>query len=98
MRARLLRSRVGRVIGTLLLIVTATFVCAYALPGDPARMILGQRATPESIAAFRQATGLDRSIAVQYARFVGRALRLELGDSLVQRRPVLSLLRQRGSQ
>jgi peptide/nickel transport system permease protein len=37
-------------------------------------------------------------MAVQYARFVQRAARLELGDSLVQRRPVLSLLRERGSQ
>jgi peptide/nickel transport system permease protein len=87
-----------RLVGTLWLIVTLAFVCAYALPGDPARMILGQRATPASIAAFRRAAGLDDSIVVQYARFIQRAVRLDLGDSLVQRRPVLSLLRERGSQ
>lgn len=98
MRWATVRSRLVRLIGTLWLIVTAAFVCAYALPGDPARMILGQRATPASIAAFRHATGLDESIGVQYARFVARAARLQLGDSLVQRRPVLSLLRERGSQ
>jgi peptide/nickel transport system permease protein len=98
MRGSFIRSRLVRVICTLWLIVTAAFICAYALPGDPARMILGQRATPESIAAFRHATGLDESIAVQYARFMQRAARLELGDSLVQRRPVLSLLRERGYQ
>jgi len=98
MQWRALTSRLLRLIGTLWLIVTAAFVCAYALPGDPARMILGQRATTESIAAFRHSAGLDRSIGIQYARFVQRAFRLELGDSLVQRRPVLNLLRERGSQ
>jgi len=98
MRSASLRSRTLRLVCTLWLIVTAAFVCAYALPGDPARMILGQRATPESIAAFRRSTGLDQSVGVQYVRFVQRALRLELGDSLVQRRPVLSLLRERGLQ
>jgi peptide/nickel transport system permease protein len=98
MRWRDIRSRVVRLIATLWLILTAAFLCAYGLPGDPARMILGQRATTASIAAFRHAAGLDESIAVQYGRFVQRALTLDLGDSLVQRRPVLSLLRERGHQ
>jgi peptide/nickel transport system permease protein len=93
-----IRSRLVRLICTLWLIVTATFLCAYGLPGDPARMILGQRATQESIAAFRRSAGLDESIAIQYARFVRRAFRLELGDSLVQRRPVVSLIEERGAQ
>jgi peptide/nickel transport system permease protein len=95
---RAIRSRLVRLISTLWLIVTVTFLCAYALPGDPARMILGQRATTESIAAFRRNAGLDESIAIQYARFVRRACRLELGDSLVQRRPVVSLIEERGAQ
>jgi peptide/nickel transport system permease protein len=95
---RAIRSRIVRLICTLWLIVSVTFLCAYGLPGDPARMILGQRATPESIAAFRRSAGLDASIATQYARFVRRAFRLELGDSLVQRRPVVSLIEERGAQ
>jgi peptide/nickel transport system permease protein len=95
---RSIRSRLVRLICTLWLIVTATFLCAYGLPGDPARMILGQRATTESIAAFRRSAGLDESIAVQYGRFVRRALSLDLGDSLVQRRPVVSLIQERGAQ
>jgi ABC-type dipeptide/oligopeptide/nickel transport system permease component len=97
-RWRTIQSRLVRLIGTLWLIVTAAFVCAYALPGDPARMILGQRATTASIAAFRRSAGLDEPVATQYARFVQRAARLDLGDSLVQRRPVTSLLRERGYQ
>jgi peptide/nickel transport system permease protein len=80
------------------LIVTVAFFCAYKLPGDPARMILGQKATPEAIENFRHQTGLDQPIAVQYSRFVRRALTLELGESLVQRRPVAELISERAGQ
>jgi peptide/nickel transport system permease protein len=90
--------RLGRLTATMWLIVTVAFFCAYRLPGDPARMILGQRATPEAIENFRHKTGLDQPIAVQYSRFVRRALTLELGESLVQRRPVAGLIRERAGQ
>ena len=95
---RSLQRKTGRLLATMWLIVTIAFFCAYRLPGDPARVILGQKATPEALAAFRQRAGLDRPIAVQYARFIGRAIRLDLGDSLVQRRPVVSLIHERGGQ
>jgi peptide/nickel transport system permease protein len=42
--------------------------------------------------------GLDQPAAIQYLRFVERVLRLDLGDSLVQRRPVVSLISERGGQ
>jgi ABC-type dipeptide/oligopeptide/nickel transport system permease component len=54
--------------------------------------------TAAFVCAFRRTAGLDQPIATQYARFVTRAARLDLGDSLVQRRPVTSLLRERGYQ
>lgn len=95
---RSLRDRLGRLTATMWLIVTVAFFCAYKLPGDPARMILGQKATPEAIENFRRQTGLDQPIAVQYSRFVRRALTLELGESLVQRRPVAGLIRERAGQ
>jgi peptide/nickel transport system permease protein len=80
------------------LIVTVAFFCAYKMPGDPARMILGQKATPEAIENFRRQTGLDQPVVVQYTRFVKRALTLDLGESLVQRRPVADLIRERAGQ
>ena len=95
---RSLRDRLGRLTATMWLIVTVAFFCAYKLPGDPARMILGQKATPEAIENFRHQTGLDQPIAVQYSRFVRRALTLDLGESLVQRRPVADLIRERSGQ
>ncbi len=95
---RSLRDRFGRLAATMWLIVTVAFFCAYKLPGDPARMILGQKATPEAIENFRHQTGLDQPIAVQYSRFVRRALTLELGESLVQRRPVAELISERAGQ
>jgi len=83
---------------TMWLIVTVAFFCTYKLPGDPARMILGQKATPEAIENFRHQTGLDQPVVVQYTRFVRRAITLDLGESLVQRRPVADLIRERAGQ
>lgn len=98
MRPRALQKRLVRLVATVWLIVTIAFFCAYRLPGDPARMILGQRATPESLRDFRQKMGLDQPLVLQYLKFVERVLRLDLGDSLVQRRPVASLIAERGGQ
>jgi len=98
MRWRALRRTILRLLATMWLIVTIAFFCAYRLPGDPARMILGQKATAESLEDFRRKTGLDQPAAVQYFRFVKRVLRLDLGDSLVQRRPVVKLIAERGGQ
>ena len=80
------------------LVVTVAFICAYKLPGDPARMILGQRATPAAIDQFRHETGLDQPLIVQYGRFVRRAATLDFGESLVQRRAVAGLIRERVGQ
>jgi len=95
---RSLRDRLGRLMATMWLIVTVAFFCTYKLPGDPARMILGQKATPEAIENFRHQTGLDQPVVVQYTRFVRRAITLDLGESLVQRRPVADLIRERAGQ
>jgi peptide/nickel transport system permease protein len=78
-----------------LLIVTTSFAVVYLLPGDPARMILGPRASSETVAQFRQQAGLDKGIASQYAKFVGRLAHLDLGDSLIYRRPVIDVLGER---
>jgi peptide/nickel transport system permease protein len=95
---RSLPIQLGRLVVTVWLIVTIAFFCAYRLPGDPARLILGQKATEESLAQFRRSMGLDRPIAVQYALFLRRSGQLDFGNSLVQRRPVLSLIRERALQ
>lgn len=71
------------------------FFWIRALPGGPARVLLGERATPERIAAIEHQYGLDRPVYVQYWRFVEKTATFELGDSIVSRRPVAEELRQR---
>ena len=66
---------------------TIAFLVMRLIPGDPAQVMLGDYATKESIARLREALGLDRSVAMQYVTFVGRALRGDFGQSLVTQRP-----------
>lgn len=90
-----LLSRLALLVGGVLLIVTTSFAVVYLLPGDPARMILGPRASADTIAQFRLDAGLNDSVGRQYLAFIDRLARLDLGESLVYRRPVLDVLRER---
>lgn len=80
---------------TVWLILTVAFLCIYWLPGDPARMILGRQASDEAIRSFRESAGLQEPLWVRYTMFTQRTLRLQLGDSLLYRRPVAELLADR---
>ena len=58
------------------------FLVVHALPGDPARMMAGPEATESAVNDMRARMGLQRPLAVQYASFLGGALRGDLGTSL----------------
>src|SRR3954470_24022736 len=58
-------------------------------PGDPARIMLGPAGRPEDVEKLRHQLGLDRSVTVQYLRWITRAAQGDLGESIVMRRPVL---------
>lgn len=75
---------------TLLAVLTLVFVLVRVVPGDPAIAILGDRATPEAVAALRARLGVDRPLLVQYGEFLGDALRGDFGNSLVTGRPILA--------
>ena len=62
------------------------------LPGDPALVIMGTEATPEAVARLRQSLGLDRPLLVQYAEWMGRAMRGDLGRSIQYDVPVTGLV------
>ncbi len=66
------------------------FLWVRALPGDPARALLGQRATPESIARVTETYGFDRPVLEQYFRYVGSLLQGDFGRSIRDGRPVTS--------
>ena len=67
------------------------FALSY-LGGDPARALLPLDTAPEDVEAFRHAAGFDQPLPIQYARFVGRALSGDFGQSLRYREPVMPLV------
>jgi peptide/nickel transport system permease protein len=58
------------------------FFLIHLVPGDPARTILGNQATPARVALVRHEFGLDRPLIVQYRKFMGRLVHGDLGSSL----------------
>ena len=74
--------------------VLVFFLLRFA-PGDPVLMLLAESASPEQIAAARAKWGLDQPIPIQYAVFLGRALRGDLGDSLFFQQPAIEVLFER---
>jgi peptide/nickel transport system permease protein len=58
------------------------FMLVHLIPGNPAVTILGNKATPERVALLNHEWGLDRSLPVQYASFLGRLVQGDLGQSL----------------
>lgn len=88
--ARLLRLR-GWIwpVSLLLGLCVLTFFLSYVAPGDPARIILGSNARPESVAELRAEMGLDRPLPVQFGSFIADILSGRWGDSWISRQPVL---------
>ena len=73
--------RLLAMIPVLLGITVIVFFMIQLVPGDPARTLLGVRATDESVAALRTQFGLDRPLWQQYVSFLGRLLHGDLGRS-----------------
>jgi len=91
-RLRLLLSRILQLVPVLFGISILTFVLAQLTPGDPVRVLLGPRASPEAIASVRQRYGLDQPILTQYAIYLRNTLRGDLGRSLTYKVPVSELI------
>ena len=81
---RRLLSTVPVLIGISLLL----FLMLRMLPGDPAQVLAGQMATPEEVEIIRHQLGLDRPIHIQYALFLSRLSRFDLGRSARTQNPV----------
>ena len=63
-------------------VTVLVFFMIHLVPGDPARTVLGNQATPARIALVRHSWGLDKPVYVQYWKFMGRVVHGNLGDSL----------------
>ena len=79
----------------LILVSILVFLATQALPGDPARAILGRQATPASLAALRRQLHLNRPVIDQYWTWVTGLLHGNLGTSLAAQEPVTTLLSPR---
>jgi peptide/nickel transport system permease protein len=77
--------RVLRLVFVFFIVTFVTFVLLDLTPGDPAERFAGLNATPEVIAQIRIDLGLDGSLWERYLRWLGNALRLDFGDSIVTR-------------
>jgi len=84
-------------LGLLVLWITsgAVFVLFFVAPHDPARLLAGKLATPQTVALVNHRLGLDRPLPDQYASFMGRLLHGDLGYSYYNSAPVRSLLASR---
>ena len=91
-------SRVARRLGSTVLVLLGVslliFLIARVIPGDPARIALGPRATEEQIIQMREALHLDQPIIVQYGHFLTELLQGDLGISLYTNRPVMTDIAQ----
>lgn len=85
-----------RVLDALILlwiVTTLTFALIHLAPGDPALLLISPTATAAETAALRSRLGLDASLPVQYARWIGGVLQGDLGESLALARPVTAVIR-----
>lgn len=71
------------------------FLIMHLAPGDPALIMLGPKATAESLARLRHELGLDQPLPVQYLRWLGKVVHGDLGRSIQLKRDVAELLRTR---
>src|SRR5258708_28159970 len=87
-----------RCAGFLVALAAATlivFLVLEVLPGDPARIMLGVEAQPESVTLLRAELGLDRPAPERYVAWVGGLLRGDLGTSYTYHVPVAELIGER---
>jgi peptide/nickel transport system permease protein len=91
----LLLRRLGSFLATLAVASAVVFAVLELLPGNAAQVILGESATPESLAEMEARLGLDRPAAERYAQWVGGWLRGETATSISYGVPTSELIAQR---
>ncbi len=89
---KMVANRMLSAVLVLLVLLGVVFVLREASPVDPARAIVGERASEEVVARQREKMGLNDPVPVQYVRYVKDMVRGDFGVSAVTRRPILSNL------
>jgi peptide/nickel transport system permease protein len=94
-RAAYIRKRLILMVFVLFGVTVVIFGMVHFLPGDPAAVLLGERATAQNVAALRDQLGLNRPLPEQYWLFVSGLVRGEMGTSLAFRQPVRDMVLSR---
>jgi len=90
-----LSRRLAAALVTLALATIVVFAVVEVLPGDPALIMLGTDARPDTLAALRHQYGFDQPLAVRYLQWVGGLLTFDLGNSHAYGTPVARLIGDR---
>lgn len=93
--AQFVTRRLVLLLPVLIGILLVTFTLVRLIPGDPCKAMLGERATEAKCNAFRERFGLNDSIPVQFARYMGNVLQGDFGTSIQTGRPVTDVLAER---
>ena len=83
------------IIPTLLGVSIVVFLMLAITPGDPAELLLGERATEKSLEAMREYLGLNEPLHVQYGLFLKRLVKLDLGVTCWTRQKVIVEIKER---
>ncbi|WP_372023304.1 ABC transporter permease (plasmid) [Tistrella mobilis] len=92
---RFIFSRIAMGVPTLLIVAAAVFFLIRLIPGDPASLMLGDMATPETVAALHRELGLDKPLPVQFVLWLGQILTGDFGRSITTDLPVLPMILDR---
>lgn len=92
MNARMVIRRFGGGLLVLWLVSLVTFLMVQMVPGDPAEVIAGEKATVEQVNEIREKLGLNRPVIEQYLSWLGGVLHGDLGKSLFSNRPVTATI------
>lgn len=90
-----LTRRVLQAVVVIVIVTIVVFGLLHALPGGPARGILGPQATAQQIASFNHEQGLDKPLPVQYFYYLNQLLHGDLGTSYTLNEPVSQLIAER---
>src|ERR1700687_5412789 len=94
-RATYIRNRLILMVFVLFGVTIVIFSMVHFLPGDPAAILLGDRATVQNIADLREQLGLNRPLPEQYWMFVSGFVQGQMGNSLMFRQPVSEMVLSR---
>lgn len=92
---RFLATRVATLIPMLFLLTVVVFALVEIAPGDPAAIIAGPEASPESVARLRQELGLDQPLYERYFSYLVNILHGDLGTSYLTDEPVVEVIARR---